>query len=136
METGYSDEPSEAVQKCGSDMIRQALLTWQKVTGNLLATLEKVVEETRDESIEMINQLLDVRDKLQPGIGAPFTAEEEAFGKEIVVLEAELQKKLAFFTKQIQNDISEAQSKKGQVKNYVNPYGNIMRDGMYYDTKQ
>jgi len=117
-------------------MIRTALIAWRKATAGLLIATEKVAEETRDEAIESIEALLDVREKLQPGIAAPFTPEEEAFGKELIVLEADLQMKLAAFNKRIRTDISEAQSKKGHMKNYVNPYSNVARDGTYYDTKQ
>ena len=56
--------------------------------------------------------------------------------KNLWSLEADVQKKLAFFTKQIRTDISEAQSKKDNMKNYVNPYSNVARDGTFYDTKQ
>ena len=117
-------------------MIRPALVTWRKATEGLLLATEKVAEDTRDEAIESIETLLDVREKLQPEIAAPFTPEEEVFGKELVALEAVLQKKLALFNKRIRTDISEAQSKKDHMKNYVNPYGNVARDGAYYDTKQ
>lgn len=117
-------------------MIRPALIAWRKATKSLLVTMENVTEETRDQAIESIDALLDVREKLQADIVAPFTSEEEAFGKELIILEADMQMKLAAFNKQIRSDISEAQSKKGHMKNYVNPYSNVARDGTYYDTKQ
>lgn len=117
-------------------MIRPALIAWRKATKGLLIATEKVGEETRDETIERIETLLDVREKLQPSITAPFTPEEDVFGKELIALEADLQVKLVTFNKQIQSDISKTKSKKGHVKNYVNPYSNVARDGTYYDTKQ
>lgn len=117
-------------------MIRSALVTWRKATESLLIEAEKIDEELRDEAIEKIEALLDVREKLQPEIAAPFTAEEEAFGKELVALEAKLQKKLTSFNQQVYAKISVAQSKKNHMKNYVNPYSSLMRDGAYYDTKK
>jgi len=30
----------------------------------------------------------------------------------------------------------ESQAKKDNMKNYVNPYSNVARDGTFYDTKQ
>ena len=117
-------------------MIRPALVAWREVTENLLAKTQQSAEEQRDETIVSIETLLDKRDKLQPEIAAPFTAEEKAFGEELIALEADLQMKLTFFNKRIRTDISESQSKKDHMKNYVNPYSNVARDGTYYDTKQ
>lgn len=117
-------------------MIRPALETWRKVTDRLLLVTNEVADETRDEAIETIDKLLDVRDQLQPDISAPYTPEEEVFGKELVELEKVVQAKLTAFNKQIRLDIANAQLRKGTVKNYVNPYGNIAQDGTMYDEKQ
>ncbi len=117
-------------------MIRPALTTWRDVTEKLLALTNITAEDTRDETIASIEALLDDRDKLQPHIAAPFTSEEEAFGKELVATEADVQKKLASFTKMIRMNITEAQVKKDTMKNYVNPYSYVARDGTFYDTKQ
>ena len=117
-------------------MIRPALTAWCDVTEKLLALTNATAEETRDETIVAIEALLDARDKLQPHIAAPFTPEEEALGKELIATEADVQKKLASFTKMIRMNIAEAQAKKDTMKNYVNPYSNVARDGTFYDTKQ
>lgn len=117
-------------------MIRPALLTWRQATVSMLAMSEKFADELRDEAIETIEKLLDVRAQLQAEIAAPFTPEEEVYGKELVELEKKVQLKLANFNKRIRTDISDAQSKKDTIKNYVNPYGNVVRDGTFYDAKQ
>ncbi|KAA0966768.1 hypothetical protein FQ087_11250 [Sporosarcina sp. ANT_H38] len=118
-------------------MIRPAMTVWRDVTMKLLAlTAKHTSEEQRDKTILSIEGLLDDRDKLQPHIAAPFTAEEKAFGKELVTMEADVQKKLDLFRKRIRLDISDTQSKKGNMKNYLNPYSNVARDGTFYDTKQ
>ncbi|HJF31270.1 MAG TPA: hypothetical protein K8V56_05755 [Sporosarcina psychrophila] len=117
-------------------MIRPALTAWRDVTEKLLALTQQTAEDTRDETIAAIEAFLDDRDKLQPHITAPFTPEEETFGKHLVATEAEVQKKLALFTKVIRTGITEAQAKKDNMKNYVNPYSNVARDGTFYDTKQ
>ena len=117
-------------------MIRPVLLEWRKATESLLLASTKMADETRDETIESIELLLDVREKLQTRISAPFTSEEEAFGKVLVALEQDLQEQLALFNKQIRADISGSQSKKDLMKNYSNPYSNVARDGTFYDTKQ
>lgn len=117
-------------------MIRPALIAWRKATEGLLVAAGKTEEASRDQAIESIELLLDVRDKLQSKIVAPFTPEEEVYGKELIALETDLQKKLTSFNQQVYANISEAQSKKNHMKNYVNPYGNLVQDGAYYDTKK
>jgi len=117
-------------------MIRPALTAWREVTEKLLELTNATTEDVRDETIARIEAFIDDRDKLQTQIIAPFTLEEEAFGKELVVTEVDVQQKLASFTKLIRMDITEAQAKKDTMKNYVNPYSNVTRDGTFYDTKQ
>lgn len=117
-------------------MIRPALTAWRDVTEKLLELTGEIAEDMRDKTIASIEALLDDRDKLQPYIAAPFTPEEEVFGKSLVAAEADVQKKLAQFTLLIRTDIVESQAKKDNMKNYVNPYSNLARDGTFYDTKQ
>lgn len=117
-------------------MIRAALTAWRDVTEKLVRLTQETAVDRRDETIAGIEALLDDRDKLQPHITAPFTPEEEVFGKSLVATEADVEKQLAQFTKLIRTDIAESQAKKDNMKNYVNPYGNVARDGTFYDTKQ
>ena len=117
-------------------MIRPALAAWREVTEQLLAATRRNSEAERDETIVEIEGLLDKRDKLQPHIAAPHSPEEAAFGKELMVLEQQVQRELAAFLKQIRNNISETQAKKDNMNSYVNPYSKLGRDGAYYDTKQ
>jgi len=117
-------------------MIRPALIAWRDVTEKLLELTGELSEDKRDATISSIESLLDDRDKLQPYITAPFTPEEEVFGKSLVAAEADVQKQLAQFTQLIRTDIVESQAKKDNMKNYVNPYSNVARDGTFYDTKQ
>lgn len=117
-------------------MIRQAFVNWRKATEQLLLFLDEKSEEKRDEVIAKINQLLDVRDQLQKTMQAPFTEEEKDLGKELMDLETVLQKRLVEYTKNIRQEISVSQAKKSNMKNYVNPYQNLAKDGAYYDTKQ
>ena len=117
-------------------MIGSALIAWRTATDLLLVLSKNISEDTRDETIERIEELLDEREKLQLEMVGPFTEEEKAYGKQLVELEADVQLNLAAFTKRIRGDISESQSKKENMKSYVNPYSNVARDGTYYDTKQ
>jgi len=117
-------------------LIRPALTAWRDVTEKLMELTGEIAEDTRDKTIAGIEALLDDRDKLQPHISAPFTPEEEVFGKSLIAAEADVQKQLSQFTQLIRTDIVESQAKKDNMKNYVNPYSNVVRDGTFYDTKQ
>lgn len=117
-------------------MIRESLTAWRNATELLMRTLEVRDEEKRDAVIEQVDTLLTERDELQPLIQAPFTEEEQAFGKELLPLEKELQKKLNLFMKGIRLDISEQQKKKASIHAYVDPYAQVYRDGTFYDKKK
>ncbi|WP_153732362.1 hypothetical protein [Sporosarcina obsidiansis] len=117
-------------------MIRPAMTAWRERSLKLIALTKQVEESQRDDVILQIEQLLDDRDKLQAHIAKPFSPEEEEAGQELMELEKEVQVSLSRFTKEIRMNISEAQSKKENINSYVNPYGKMIQDGAYYDTKQ
>lgn len=136
MEASDSDQSPKTVWEHGWRMIRPAMVAWKQVTEQLLVLTQPTTEDKRDQVILEIEQRLDERDKLQLLVKGPFTQEEKVFGEELVKQEAELQKKLALFTKKIRFDISETQNKKDNMINYMNPYSKVARDGTFYDTKQ
>ncbi len=117
-------------------MIRPAMQEWHTITTKLIQLTGNTVDEQRDNIISAIESQLDARDQLLPHIHSPFTVEEQQLGKELIILESSMKKSLETFTKQIRNDITDAQLKKDNMKSYVNPYSDIARDGAYYDTKQ
>lgn len=136
MEASHSNKSSKTVREWEYFMIRPALIAWRDATESLLTAAKKTADDQRDETIALIESLLNKRDELQLEIVEPFTDEEKALGKQLGVMEAAVQKELTLFTNQIRIDISESKSKKDHVKTYVNPYSNVARDGIYYDTKQ
>ncbi|MEV9640551.1 hypothetical protein ABZ756_07615 [Mammaliicoccus sciuri] len=109
---------------------------WRERSMQLIALTEKVDESQRDEVITKIEGLLDDREKLQPHIAEPFTDEERDAGQELMQLEKEVLTNLARFMKDIRTNISESQAKKENINSYTNPYGKMIQDGAYYDTKQ
>jgi len=109
---------------------------WGDVSKELLAVTNQFEEDQRDAVIASVDRLLDERDSLQAAILGPFTPEEEEFGKTLVALEGNVLQALTLYTKRIRSDISAAQSKKENMRSYVNPYGKVARDGTFYDTKQ
>ena len=116
-------------------MIRPAMKAWYEVSQTLLKLTQQTGEASRDETIANIEKCLDVRDQLQSQITSPFTPEEEALGKKLIAIEESLQKSLVLFNNEIKKNIHDAKSKKSNMKNYVNPYSNLTKDGTFYDTK-
>ncbi|QTD41194.1 flagellar protein FliT [Sporosarcina sp. Te-1] len=109
---------------------------WQDISKELLLATAQLEEDKRDAVIETVERLLNERDVLQKEILPPFTSEEEAVGRGLVDLEKQVLQSLSLYSKRIRADISATQSKKEHMKNYVNPYGKVARDGTFYDTKQ
>ncbi|MDV6376948.1 hypothetical protein ORD22_01550 [Sporosarcina sp. GW1-11] len=117
-------------------MIRPAMTVWRERSLQLIALTNEVEETKREEVIEQIEKILDDRDKLQSQIAQPFTAAEKEAGQELMTIEKEVQSNLARFMKAIRANITQSQSKKEHITSYTNPYGNMMQDGAYYDTKK
>jgi len=117
-------------------MIRDSLIFWRNTSELLIRVLNVQDEEKRDCIIEQVEKLLVKRDVLQPSIEAPFTEEEKEYGKELIVLDKELNKKLIGYMKDIRINISDQQKKKVSVNAYVDPYGQVYRDGTFYDKKK
>lgn len=117
-------------------MIRDSLPKWQDVTKFLIRILDDRDEDKRDDVIEQVEKLISERDQLQTLIQPPFTIDEHEYGKELIILEKELQIKLALFTKDIRLDITEHQKKKDSSSAYMDPYSQVFRDGTFYDSKK
>ncbi|WP_313237980.1 hypothetical protein [Sporosarcina ureae] len=116
-------------------MIRPAMTMWRDRSLQLIALVQAVDEEKRDDVIEQIDKILNERDVLQSQIVQPFTAEEDEFGKELIRLEKDVQTSLERFTNTIRTNISQSQAKKENMNSYVNPYGKMSQDGAYFDSK-
>lgn len=112
-----------------------AVKTFHDLTEQLLAVLEQSSKEKRDETIARVNELLSQRDEVLANIAPPFSDEEIVIGRSTV----ELNKKLAILMKteknEIQRDLKQLSVKKESSDKYVNPYQDMMGDGMFYDKK-
>lgn len=117
-------------------MIRQELQQWYKATNRLHLLIAHVTEDNREETITQIHQLLTLRDQLQSAIRQPFTEEEQQFSQKVIQLEKTLQTALQSFFNTIRDNLQVTNSKRTHMKNYMNPYRNVVQDGAYYDTKQ
>lgn len=117
-------------------MIRPEFVKWKDATNRLLALPISNDDDHRDAMILSIEAILDEREQLQPFIQSPFSTEEVAFGKELVIQESKVAVKLESYLTAIRKDLSTSQTKKDSVRSYVNPYSKVARDGTFYDMKQ
>lgn len=113
-----------AVQKCFS------------LTEKLITSVQKVNEQNREESITMIEELLDEREQLLRMIKPPFSKEEQIIGEKIVLMNDTLQNLLNIQKQNIQKDINSLSKKKTSMNKYINPYQNMQTDGYFYDKRK
>lgn len=117
-------------------MIRESLLEWRNTTELLIRILSVQDENLRDGVVQQTEQLLNKREELKGSIHAPFTADEQVLGQELLTLEKELDANLKLSLKNIRNDIGDQQKKKVSVHAYMDPYSQVFRDGTFYDKKK
>lgn len=112
-----------------------AVKKFHDLTEQLLIVLEQSSKEKRDGTIVQVNELLRQRDEVLANIAPPFSDDEAVIGRSTV----ELNKKLAGLMKTekdaIQRDLKQLSMKKESSDKYVNPYQDVMGDGMFYDKK-
>lgn len=109
---------------------------WKESTLIIIKLAQIMDEQRREEVIQTIDHHLERREQLLPQITAPFTDEEVAEKETLIVLEREMNQALQSFREKLKEELFTMKAKKGTVKNYVNPYNKVARDGTYYDTKQ
>ena len=97
---------------------------------------EPVPQEKRDEVIQKITVLLDVRDQKIPNIKPPYTEEERKLGAEIIQMNKFIDEKMDDLKKEIQLDIANQKKRKATTTKYVNPYQSTPSDGMFFDKKK
>lgn len=93
-------------------------------------------ESDQDKKIQQIESLLAERETIIKNIVPPFTQEEQALGKELVVYEETLQALLNKEKKIIQQEIKNISIRKQSTKKYTNPYESLSTDGIFYDKQK
>ncbi|OMP65776.1 cell division FtsA domain-containing protein [Domibacillus epiphyticus] len=104
------------------------------VTKRLLDLLE-AVEQDRDSQIEQAEELLDQRALLLPEISPPFTEVELKLGREINLMNQEIEERLARLCNAVKDDLKEVGAKKQSMNKYSNPYEALQTDGVFYDKR-
>ncbi len=116
--------------------MREAINDWKKTTV-LITKLARITDESRrEEVLQTIDAQLEKREQLLPHLIPLFTDIEAAEKERLIQLESDMNEALKKFREVLKEELFTMKAKKGTVKNYVNPYDKVARDGTYYDTKQ
>ena len=113
----------------------EAVKKFHELTEQLLAVLEPSSKDKRDETIVQVHELLRQRDEALANISPPFFAEETVIGRNTVALNQRLTRLMETEKTAIQRDLKQLSMKKESSDKYVNPYQDVMGDGMFYDKK-
>lgn len=105
-----------------------------KMTKRLLDLLE-AANQDRDSQIEQAEKLLDQRGEILPSIQPPFTEEEQQLGREINLMNQEIEAHLQKLSQAVKEDLREVSVKKQSMGKYSNPYESLQTDGVFYDKR-
>ncbi|MCZ0704138.1 flagellar protein FliT [Natronobacillus azotifigens] len=91
----------------------------------------------REKKMDEMNQLLEKRAHILESIEPPYTEEEQAIGKELLPIDAEITEKMNAIFSNIKQEIRSVKKQKTLNKQYTNPYINVVtNDGTYWDKKK
>ncbi|WP_163099282.1 flagellar protein FliT [Peribacillus alkalitolerans] len=111
------------------------LVAYQRVTEELIELLQNK-ELDRDVVIDKVDELLGRRDDFLKEIVPPYSSEEIITGKNLIELEKQINPLLQGMKISIKKDISDLSVKKQGNQKYINPYNNLMTDGVFYDKRK
>ncbi|RST77505.1 flagellar protein FliT [Siminovitchia acidinfaciens] len=106
------------------------------ITRKLVDSLKSMEKDQREELIVQIEELLAQREELLPAIQPPFSAQEQAAGRELLKLNKELEFLLEKLNKNILRDLNAIDLKKTSAARYTNTYKQVHHDGVFYDKRQ
>lgn len=98
---------------------------------------QKITSTNREEVMQKIDDLLELREKQMEYIKPPFTKEEQHLGEQVIQLNEQISKKMDHLFESIKTDMRLVKKRKESNRSYINPYGKIKStDGMFMDSKQ
>ncbi|MFJ8064160.1 flagellar protein FliT [Psychrobacillus sp. NPDC096426] len=116
--------------------VENFLTASEKLYNHLINT---PTEDKRDEFIEQINILLDVREQCieEINVKSPLSLKEYDLYETLLKLDQGIIKELEKVMTLIKTDIKSLQQKKRHESSYTNPYAATQTmDGMYFDNKK
>ncbi|MEC0282200.1 flagellar protein FliT [Terribacillus saccharophilus] len=98
---------------------------------------QPVTSENREEIIQSLTALLDVRTIQMEELKPPFTTEENILGKELLPMNDRISKQVQQIFDQLKVDIRTIKKQKQSGKKYINPYASMQTlDGRFLDKRK
>ncbi|OZU88793.1 flagellar protein FliT [Virgibacillus indicus] len=109
-----------------------------EITIQLKKTLvQEITAKDREAVIEQVNELIDKRSIHLQHVNPPFTEEEKVLGKELVVLNEEIQTKMLQLFNDLKSEMKQIKKQRKSNMSYTNPYKSVQTlDGMFMDRKK
>ena len=107
------------------------------VTEEIITCATNVKQETRDQDIAKINELLDQLEDILAKIIPPFSKDELNLCEQLPAMNKRLEDAMTALQAMIQKDLQEVGTKKSTFMKYVNPYeATQTHDGAFYDKRK
>jgi flagellar protein FliT len=97
--------------------------------------LDRVTKNNRQESIELIEKLLNNRETVLRSLDKNIL-KNNPLVKQLLLDEDVIRKKMDSVLKDIQADIQDVSKKRSLGENYINPYKNLRINGAFFDKKK
>ncbi|WP_036575102.1 flagellar protein FliT [Oceanobacillus picturae] len=103
--------------------------------------LEKVLSQettakNREEIIEQVNQLVELRGEQMENIVAPFSVEEKKLGQIVVEKNRTIEGKMENLFRDLKLEMKQVKKQKKSNRTYTNPYEKVRaRDGRFMDSR-
>ncbi|MGG1594093.1 flagellar protein FliT [Terribacillus saccharophilus] len=98
---------------------------------------QPVTSENREEVVQSLTALLEVRSSQMEELKPPFTTEENNLGKELLPMNKRISKKVQHIFDQLKVDIRTIKKQKQSGKKYINPYASMQTlDGRFLDKRK
>lgn len=98
---------------------------------------QPVTAENREEVIQSLTALLEVRSGQLEELKPPFSTEENLLGKELLPMNERISKQVQNIFDQLKTDIRTIKKQKQSGKKYINPYSSMHTlDGRFLDKRK
>ncbi|PAE15430.1 flagellar protein FliT [Virgibacillus sp. 7505] len=98
---------------------------------------QPVTAENREEIVQSLTALLEVRSGQMEELKPPFSTEENLLGKELLPMNERISKQVQNIFDQLKTDIRTIKKQKQSGKKYINPYGSMHTlDGRFLDKRK
>ncbi len=98
---------------------------------------QPVTSENREEVVQSLTALLEVRSGQMEELKPPFTNEENRLGKELLPMNKRISKQIQHIFDQLMVDIRTIKKQKQSGKKYINPYASMQTlDGRFLDKRK